>query len=173
MAQKKTAKKTTRKAATKPRAAAAEVIRAEPNGSLLDPSAIQAAAETLMAAVDTYRTEMAALDESGGLVTQAHIEVARFASFAKGAMGDMEKIFDANALRMRKNGEFEEGELRVDFDLQKGKRTPAWKDEAIKQAKALAGERGDDFNADQFAEGVLANTAPKDDKYKPIIRETR
>lgn len=169
---KKAKKKTVRrKTATKPRAVAAEVIRAEPNGSLLDPSAIQAATETLVAAVDTFREELSVLPEDGEM-SQTHLEVARFAAFAKGAMGDLEKIFAANALRLRVQGSFAPGSLRVDFDLQKGKRTPAWKDEAVKQAKALAEKRGDVFNAEQFAEGVLQNTTPKDDTRKPIIRET-
>jgi hypothetical protein len=171
-AKKKSAKKkTTRKAATKPKAKSKTAVVCEEQ-SLLDPSVIQAAAETLMSAVDAYRTEMSALDERGGMVTQAQIEIARFAAFAKGAMGDMEKIFGANVLRMRNGGEFEDGPLRVDFELQKGKRAPAWKDEAIRQARALANELGQVFNAEQFADGVLANTAPKDDKYKPVIRET-
>jgi len=159
-----------RKTATKTKAAAAEVIRVESNRSLLDPSAIQAAAETLMEAVDTFREELSGLPEDGE-VLQTHMEVARFAAFAKGAMGDMEKIFAANALRMRARGSFEEGPLRVDYDLQKGKRTPAWKDEAIEQARKLAEERGEKFNADQFADAVLQNTTPKDDKYKAMIRE--
>lgn len=178
---KKATKKTTKKAAPKKKVATrrktvkkkpseAEVVVVVPSSSILDPNAIQSAAETLMDAVDTFRTELADLGEEG-MISQTHIEVARFAAFAKGAMGDMEKVFAANALRLKSQGSFEEGPLRVDFDTMKGKRTPAWKDEALKQAQMLAEERGESFDTNQFAEGVLANTQAKPDKFKPVIRE--
>lgn len=171
-ATKKTTKKKTatrRKTASKPDPGEAQVVVVKPSGSILDPIAIQSAAETLMAAVDTYRMEMSDIGEDG-MISQTHIEVAHFAAFAKGAMGDMEKVFVANAMRIKSQGSFEEGSLRVDFDTQKGKRTPAWKDEALKQAKMLAEERGESFDSEQFAEGVLANTQAKPDKFKPVIR---
>lgn len=163
---KKTAKK---KIARKVKRAVA--VTAQSNGSLIDPDAIQKAAEVLMAAVDDYRTELSELPEDG-TITQTHIGVARFAAFAKGAMGDMEQLFEANVLRLRKKGTFETGDLRVDFETQKGKKSPKWKDEAIAQAEKVAELEGDDFNADQYADGVLTNTTPSADKTKPKIRET-
>ena len=166
---KTTKKKTVRKKVSKPKRVEAVEVRPV-NVSLLDPTTIRSAAETLMEAVDTFRTEMADLMDDG-VISQTHIEVARFATFAKGAMGDIEKVFVANALRLKSQGQVEEGPLRVDYDTQKGKRTPAWKDEAIKQAKTLAKLRGDTFSEDQFAEGVLANTKAGADKFKPVIRE--
>jgi hypothetical protein len=171
-AKKKTAakRKTARKKATK-RAPAAEVIRAEPNGSLLDPDAIQAAAETLMQAVEVYRDELTELPENGEL-RQNHIAVARFAAFAKGAMGDMTEVFEANALRLRQTGSIEEGPLRVDYDLQKGKQSPKWKDEAAKQAAEVAKLKELDFDKAEYEKVVKAGTKKSADKYKPIIRET-
>lgn len=166
MAKKKTAKKKIARKAKRTMA-----VTAQSNGSLIDPRAIQKAAEVLMAAVDDYRTELSELP-GDGTITQTHIEVARFAAFAKGAMGDMEKLFEANALRLRKRGVFEEGNLRVDFETKKGSKSPKWKDEAIAQARKVAGLEGDDFNADQYADGVLVNTTPKADSTKPKIRET-
>lgn len=172
MAKKKTAtkKKTARKKA-KRAGGAAEVVRAETNGSVLDPSAIQAAAETLMAAVETYRDELSSMPEDG-MVTQTHIAVARFAAFAKGAMGDMDEIFSATALRLRQTGSFEDGELRVDFELQKGKQSPKWKDEASKQAALVAGLKELDFDKAEYEKQVKAATPKSADKHKPVIRET-
>jgi len=140
------------------------------NGSRINPILIQQAVETIMNAVDTYREELSNLPEDGE-VRQSHIAVAHFAGMAKGALSDLEAVFSTNALRLKDSGTFEPGDLLVAFELMKGRRSPRWKEEAVKQAKLYADFSGQNFNEAQYVELVSANTPKSADKHKPIIRE--
>jgi hypothetical protein len=169
-AKKKTAskKKTVkRKAATKPKA---EVVQAEPCTGLVDASAIGAATEVLMAAVEDYREEMSSLSDDGEL-RQDQVAVARFAAFARSSMGALEEIFSATALRLRQTGSVETGPLRVDYDMQPGRQSPKWKDIAVKLAGELADLKNRDFEAEAYAAQVKAETKKSPDKHKATIRE--
>jgi len=168
-AKKKTAKKKTakRKTATRPKA---EVVDASPCAGLVDASAIGAATEVLMAAVDDYREEMSSLGDDGEL-RQDQVAVARFAAFARSSMGALEEIFGVTALRLRQFGSVESGPLRVDYDMQPGRQSPKWKDLAVKLAEELAELKGQDFEAEAYVGQVKVATKKSPDKHRALIRE--
>jgi len=162
------AKKITKRSRTK-LSRVEELVRA--NGSRINPVLIQQAAETLIEAVGIYRDELSSLAVDGE-VRQSHIAVAHFAMMASRAMGELEDVFNANALRLKETGSFEPGDLMVAFDLQKGRCSPRWKEEAISQARQLSELGGDEtFDERHYVELVSANTPKSPDRYKPIIRE--
>jgi len=56
---------------------------------------------------------------------------------------------------------FEDGALRV-VHTNGGKRSPKWKDEAIRQAELVAKAKGRKFNADVFVDGIVGKTPVSD-----------
>jgi hypothetical protein len=165
MAVKKTAKKARRTAV-----ATAEVPR-EPSKGALDPDVVRRATQVLVQAAQTYREVLRDLPDEGEM-TQDMIAMAHVFNGAESALSDVSKSFAANALRLRAAGSFAPGKLRVEFTLQKGKRSVAWKAEAVRQATFVAKLKGEEFNPKQYEELIHANTAPSPDTYKAVIRET-
>lgn len=161
-------KKTARKKTTTRRTPA--VVEATPIDNL-DPARVRAAIETLQEVVDTYQETIAGIPNDGEM-PQELIAIAQFAQSGKGALSDLDKLFSVNAIRLRQGkGRFEDGALRVEFELVKGKKSPKWRDLAIENRQALCEANGDDFDPKAYEEQVKTNTKASADKHKPVIRE--
>lgn len=75
-------------------------------------------------------------------------------------VGGVLKTFKARALAIRDaGGTFEPGRVAVAFKEQE-RRNPAWKDEAVARAQALAAIKGEPFEPEAFVKSVQAKTEP-------------
>lgn len=175
-----TKKKTVKTAASKKRDRSAEALEAR-NASdrrsmaevssgtkLLDPDAMQTAVERMGLMLDAYVSECSKIKPNGEM-PQHLIQVAHLCSTALDTLSGIRKEFNERALSLRRKGRFEAGPCVVTFERQAGRRSPAWKDEAIARAKESASLKGKGFNEKKYVERVMERTEPSPDTYKTFI----
>lgn len=144
------------------------MVAHEKSLGVIDPERVQAAVELLEATRAAYQEECAKL-KPNGTMPQRLIALAHLADAASDSMSAIHKTFTAQALVMRSKGKFEAGPCVVSFDLQPGRRTPAWKEIAIEKARALAQLKGKKFNEKGYVERVMDATEKSSDTYKAFI----
>lgn len=147
------------------RAASARVER---GSALLDPDSMQTAVERMGEMLDAYTSECAKLKPNGEM-PQRLIALAHLSTAALDTLSGIRKAFNETALTMRKKGRFEAGQCVVSFEKQGGRRTPAWKEEAVSRARESALLKGKSFNEKRYVERVIERTEPSPDTYKPFI----
>ena len=86
------------------------------------------------------------------------IEIADLVKQVGTPIGEISKVFSATAMELdRTNGTFDEGDdFVVTFKDVAGRRSVAWKDEAVERAAEVADLKGYDFTEKQYLDSVAA-----------------